>query len=309
MLRGRIRSVAALTIAAAAVLTGCSAQDAAPTSPSAAPHPARTTEELRSRAAQRALADLESQYRATLGAYALDTGTGRSVAYRADERFAYASTSKALLAGALLARISDEQLDATVRFSSDDLVPYSPVTETAVASGMTVRAVVEAALRQSDNTAANLLFRQLGGPSELEKALRELGDETTEVDRTEPDLNEAAPGDVRDTSTPRALAADLRAYALGDALPPEKRELLVDDLTGNATGDPLIRAGAPTGWTVSDKSGAASFGTRNDVAVLTAPGRSPVVMVVLSRKASKDAAYDDALIADAARVLSTALGL
>ena len=312
MIRRPIRSLSALVIAVVA-LTGCSTTGVA--SPSTSPHsasphstPTRAADP-RSEAAARALAELESQYGATLGVYAVDTGTGRSVGYRQDDRFAYASTSKVLLAGAVLARSSDEQLDATVPYTSDDLVSYSPITETMAGAGMPLRDVIAAALQKSDNTAANLLFRQLGGPAELEKSLRALGDETTEVERTEPDLNEAAPGDPRDTSTPRALAADLRAYALGEELPANRRKLLVDDMTGNATGDPLIRAGAPTGWTVSDKSGAASYGTRNDIAVLTAPGHAPVVMVVLSRKAEKDAAYDNALVADTAKVLSTALGL
>jgi beta-lactamase class A len=308
MTRRPIHSLTALAIAVVAVLAGCSSTGAEspPTSPRAS---ATRTADPRSEAAARALAELESQYAATLGVYAVDTGTGRSVGYHQDDRFAYASTSKVLLAGAVLARSSDEQLDAVVPYTSDDLVSYSPITETMAGAGMPLRDVIAAALQKSDNTAANLLFRQLGGPAELEKSLRALGDETTEVERTEPNLNEAIPGDPRDTSTPRALAADLRAYALGDELSEERRRLLVDDMTGNATGDPLIRAGAPTGWTVSDKSGAASYGTRNDIAVLTAPGHAPVVMVVLSRKADKDATYDNTLVADTAKVLSTALGL
>jgi beta-lactamase class A len=308
MTRRRIHSVAALAIAVSTALAGCSTAGAG--APSASPRPTATrTTDPRSEAAARALAALESQYDATLGAYAVDTGTGRTIGYRQDDRFAYASTSKVLLAGAVLATATDEQLDATVPITTGDLVSYSPVTETMVGTGMPLRDVIAAALQKSDNTAANLLFRQLGGPAGLEESLRALGDGTTEVERTEPDLNEAAPGDVRDTSTPRALAADLRSYALGDALPQDKRSLLVADMTGNATGDPLIRAGAPTGWTVADKSGAGSYGTRNDIAVLTAPGHSPVVMVVLSRKQAKDAAYDNALVADAAKVLSTALRL
>lgn len=304
----RTRSLAVLAITVSAGLLGCSVTGGG--APPVSPQPTATrTTDPRSEAAARALAGLESRYDATLGVYAVDTGTGRTVGYRQDDRFAYASTSKVLLAGAVLASATDEQLDATVPITAADLVSYSPVTETMVGSGMPLRDVIAAALQKSDNTAANLLFRQLGGPAELEESLRALGDGTTEVERTEPDLNEAAPGDVRDTSSPRALAADLRSYALGDALPADKRTLLLSDMTGNATGDPLIRAGAPSGWTVADKSGAGSYGTRNDIAVLTAPGRSPVVMVVLSRKPAKDAAYDNALVADAAKVLSTALGL
>jgi len=301
----RSRSAAVLALSLAALLSGCApAVSSAPVSPSST---ATATADARAVAAVADLRELEGRYDATLGVYALDTGTGRSVEYHADTRFAYASTSKALLAGAVLDSVDDAALDATVHYTADDLVTYSPVTEGHVADGLPLRDVLAAAVRQSDNTAGNLLFAQVGGPSGLQKALRGLGDDTTQVSRTEPALNEAAPGDTRDTSTPRALAADLRSYAVGDALAPERRALLLDLMTGNATGAPLIRAGLPQEWTVADKSGAASYGSRNDIAVVQAPGRKPIVMVVLSRKDAKDAKYDNALISDAAQVLATAL--
>ncbi|RDV45562.1 class A beta-lactamase [Leifsonia sp. ku-ls] len=301
----RLRA-AALTVAVAALLTGC-----ATTGPAGHPSPSVTATptavaDARVAGAVAALRGLEETYDATLGVYAVDTSTGRAVGYRADERFAYASTSKALLAGAVLASVDDADLDATVRYTADDLVSYSPVTEGHVGEGMPLRDVIAAALRSSDNTAANLLFRQLGGPDGLQRALRALGDTTTTVAREEPDLNEATPGDDRDTSTPRALAAALRSYAVGDALSPERRRLLLDDMTGNATGAALIRTGVPADWTVADKSGAAAYGTRNDVAVVQPPGGAPIVLVVMSRKQAKDAAYDNALIADAARAVATA---
>jgi beta-lactamase class A len=302
----RLRAATTATIAVASLLTGC-----ATTGPAVTPSPAVSdgspaVGDARAAAAVQALRDLEAEYDATLGVYAVDTGTGRAVGYRADERFAYASTSKALLAGAVLSSVDDAALGQTVHYTSEDLVSYSPVTQNHVEDGLPLREVIAAALRSSDNTAANLLFHQLGGPEGLQKALRALGDEVTEADRMEPDLNEATPGDERDTSTPWALAEDLRAYAVDDTLTPERRRLLVDDMTGNATGAPLIRAGLPADWTVADKSGAAAYGTRNDIAVVQAPGRAPVVMVVLSRKQAQDATYDNALIADAARVLATA---
>lgn len=305
----RLRGVAALAVAVASLLAGCatSGPPQASTTTPARSTAATAAAEARKSGAVHALQALEKQYDATLGVYAVDTDTGRSVAYRADERFAYASTSKALLAGAVLASADDDAaLVATVRYTSGDLIPHSPVTEGHVGEGLPLREVVSAALRSSDNTAANLMFRQLGGPAGLQEALRGLGDTATVVARMEPDLNEAAPNDERDTSTPRALATDLRAYAVGDALTAERRQLLLDELTGNATGAPLIRAGVPADWAVADKSGAAAYGTRNDIAVVRPPGRAPIVMAVLSRKQAANAAYDDALIAAAARVLATA---
>jgi beta-lactamase class A len=303
----RLCGVTALAVAVAALLAGCAASGSPPasTAPARSSAPTAAADD-RATAAVHALQALEKQYATTLGVYAVDTRTGRSVAYRADERFAYASTSKALLAGAVLASADDAALAATVHYTSDDLVPHSPVTEARVGEGLPLREVVSAALRSSDNTAANLMFRQLGGPAGLQEALRGLGDTATVVARMEPGLNEAAPSDERDTSTPRALATDLRAYGVDDALTAERRQLLLDELTGNATGAPLIRAGVPADWAVADKSGAAAYGTRNDIAVVRPPGRPPIVMAVLSHRQTQDAAYDDALIAAAARVLATA---
>ncbi|GGE51682.1 hypothetical protein GCM10011391_33100 [Pullulanibacillus camelliae] len=165
----------------------------------------------------------------------------------------------------------------------------------------------EAAVRYSDNTAGNLLLKQLGGPKGFEAALRKIGDHVTQVARYEPDLNAAVPGDSRDTSTPRALATDLQTLAIRNGLPPEKRALLIDWMRGNATGDALIRAGAPKGWEVDDKSGAGSYGTRNDIAIVWPPNRAPIVIAVLSSRAAQDATYDDALIAAAAKAALSAL--
>ncbi|MBO4206203.1 class A beta-lactamase, partial [Micromonospora echinofusca] len=250
-----------------------------------------------------ALRRLESEFDARLGVYAVDTGSGRTVQYRADERFAYASTFKALAAAAVLDLTSPAELGTVVRYTRDDLVTYSPVTEKHVGEGLTLRQVADAAVRYSDNTAGNLLLRRLGGPQRFEEALRAIGDGTTEVDRYETELNEARPGDPRDTSTPRALAADLRAYAVGDALDPDDREILTGWLRGNTTGADLVRAGVPGGWVVGDKTGSGGYGTRNDIAVIWPPGRAPIVLAVLSSRDSRDASYDNALIARATRVV------
>jgi beta-lactamase class A len=246
---------------------------------------------------------LEDRFDARLGVYAIDTGTGRTVQYRAGERFAYASTFKALAAAEILDETTPAELDRVVRYSADDLVTYSPVTEKHVATGMTLRAIADAAVRYSDNTAANLMLGHLGGPQKFEKELREVGDKVTDPARYETELNEARPGDRRDTSTPRALAESLRAYAVGNALEPADRDILNGWLRGNTTGGELIRAGVPDGWVVGDKTGAGGYGTRNDIAVIWPPDRAPIVLAVLSSRDEKDAEYDNALIAEATKVV------
>jgi beta-lactamase class A len=254
-----------------------------------------------------AFAQLEATFDARLGVYALDTGTGRRVEHRADERFGYASTIKALAAGALLAATSDDELNAVVHYRAEDLVAHSPITEQHVATGMPLRDVVEAAIRYSDNTAANLMLARLGGPEGFAQTLRELGDDVTRPARWEPDLNACVPGDPRDTSTPRALATTLAAYALGDALSPDDQAVLVDWLVRTTTGDALIRAGVPDRWRVGDKTGTGGYGTRNDIAIVWPPDGAPIVLAILSTRDKRDAPHDDALIAEAAEIVISAL--
>ncbi|MBD0740422.1 class A beta-lactamase [Streptomyces sp. CBMA29] len=309
----RRSALATLAGFAAVPVTGCGGSGtSAPSAPSATNAPSETNAPAAPNAAdpatRRAFAELEKRFDATLGVHALDTGSGRTVAHRSDERFAYASTCKALLAGAILEKNSPRRLDRVVRYGRGDIVSNSPITEKHVASGMSVRDLCDAAIRYSDNAAANLLFRELGGPRRLQDALRALGDDVTHCDRVEPALSDAVPGDLRDTSTPRALATGLRAYVLGTALPADKRAVLTDWLVRNTTGDQTIRAGAPRGWRIGDKTGTGGYGTRNDIAIAWPPGgAAPIVLAVLSRRAAKDATRDDALIAKAAEVAFGAL--
>lgn len=306
----RRAALTTLTGLAAVPLTGCggSAEDPAPAAParSTSPAPAPVPAPARRRT-DRAFAGLEREFDARLGVYAIDTGSGRTVTHRPDDRFAYCSTCKAFLAGAVLDRYSFQQLDRRVRYRREDLVGHSPITERHLATGMTLRELCDATVRYSDNCAANLLFRELGGPRGLQSALAAIGDRTTRCDRYEVALSEGTPGDPRDTSTARALATDLRAYVLGDVLTAGKRSVLTDWLQRNTTGDALIRAGAPAGWQVGDKTGNGGYGTRNDIAVVWPPGAAPIAIAVLSRRDTRDAEHDDALIARAAEVTFDAL--
>lgn len=297
-------SLLALSAAAVLGLAGCAPAAPQPAEPSASATSAVATPDP---SVQREFASLEEAFGARLGVYAIDTGTGETVEFRGDERFAFASTYKALAAAAVLEQNSLSDLDTLVTYDRDHLVTYSPITEAEVDSGMTLRDIAAAAVQYSDNTAGNLLFDELGGPEGFESALAAIGDDVTVSEREETDLNSVEPGDESDTSTPRALATDLAAYALGDALSADKRDILTAWLKGNTTGDALIRAGVPDGWTVGDKTGAADYATRNDIAVVWPPDGAPLVMAILSDKSERDAEYDDALIAAAASVVIDAL--
>ncbi|MET7752192.1 class A beta-lactamase [Micromonospora sp. NPDC005367] len=304
--RGGAAVTCAATILAGLAACGPDAEPDAPAAPGAMSAPV-TGAPPTPVGVDREFRRLETEFDARLGVLAVDTGTGTTVQHRADERFAYASTFKALAAAVLLDRTSATELDQVVRYSPSDLVAHSPITEQHVATGMRLRDVADAAVRYSDNTAANLMLRHLGGPDGFERELRRLGDTSTEADRYETALNEGLPGDRRDTTTPRAFATDLRAYAVGDALSQEDRDVLNGWLRKNTTGDALVRAGVPAGWTVGDKTGGGGYGTRNDIAVLWPPEGAPIVLAVLSSRDSENAAYDDALIARATRVVVDAL--
>jgi beta-lactamase class A len=237
----------------------------------------------------------------------LDTGSHAQFGYRASERFALDSTSKVLTASALLDRDSDAQLATVVHYSEADLQSYSPITSQHVDTGMTLSAVIAAALQYSDNTAANILYDQLGGPQAAEKHVRSWGDTVTNLDRTEPDLNSAVPGDDRDTSTPGRMASDLRMLVLGDALPSPHRRVLKNTLLGNTTGGPYIHAGVPSTWSVADKTGNGGYGSRNDIAVLYPPNAKPIVLAVYTTRKTADASSDDDLIASVTRSVISAL--
>jgi beta-lactamase class A len=180
-----IRRPAALAlplVLAAALLSGCGGSNP----PSPVPSMSAVAVSV---PADRTFRELERQFGARLGVFAIDTGTGRTVTHRADERFAHASTFKALLAAVLLRRLSDADLRHVVRYTEADLLEYAPITSQHVATGMSVDALIAAAVQYSDNTAANLLLDEVGGPRGLQRELRRIGDRTTRTDRIEPMLN------------------------------------------------------------------------------------------------------------------------
>lgn len=255
-------------------------------------------------------AALEREHGARLGVYALAVGTGATVAYRADERFAFCSTFKTLAAGAVLHRNPLGHLDERVTYTRADVDSISPITEDHIATGMTIRQLCDAAIRFSDGTAGNLLMRDIGGPARLTAYLRELGDGVSRMDDYEPELNRIPPGDPRDTTTPRAIAEDYGRLVLGNALTADKRALIRDWLERSTTavGAKRIRAGLPRGWKAAEKTGTGDYGRANDVAVVWPPRAAPLVVAVMSDRPGYDTPPDDSLIAAATRRIVSDVG-
>lgn len=257
------------------------------------------------------IAAVEQRVGGRLGVSFLETHSGRRFGYRDAERFPMCSTFKLLLAAQVLSRVDagQEQHARAVPYSAADLLEYAPVTRANVAQGsMTVRALCEAAITVSDNTAANLLLASAGGPAGLTAFLRASGDTVTRLDRTEPALNEARDGDPRDTTTPAAMLDTIRTLLLGKRLAPESRALLVEWLLASTTGATKLRAGVPANWRVGDKTGMGDNGSTNDVAIAWAPDRRPVLVTAYLTGTTASVDARNAAIADVGRALVTWLG-
>ncbi|GLX09479.1 class A beta-lactamase [Microbispora sp. NBRC 16548] len=258
-----------------------------------------------------ALRALETSFKGRIGAYAIDTATGKTIGYRAGERFALASTFKAVAAGAVLARTTDRELTRkVVHWKAGEVKPNSPETGKHVKDGMTLAELCRAAIIYSDNTAGNMLLKRIGGPQGLTRYFRTLKDPVSRLDRWETELNDWSPKEKRDTTTPAAVARDLRALTTGDALGAKDRSRLIGWLRDNTTGDARIRAGLPTTWIVGDKTGTGgTYGTANDIAVVwPAKDAAPIVMAIYTNRRAADGATDDKAIAQTATVLARGLG-
>ncbi|MFI9575636.1 class A beta-lactamase [Microbispora rosea] len=258
-----------------------------------------------------ALRALEASFQGRIGAYAIDTATGKTIGYRAGERFALLSTFKAVAAGAVLARTTDRELTRkVVHWTAGEVKSNSPETGKHVKDGMTLAELCRAAIIYSDNTAGNMLLKRIGGPRGLTRYFRTLKDPVSRLDRWETELNEWSPKQKRDTTTPASVARDLRALTTGDALGAKDRSRLVGWLRDNTTGDARIRAGLPKTWIVGDKTGTGgTYGTANDIAVVwPAKGAAPIIMAIYTNRRAADGATADKVVAQTATVLARGLG-
>ena len=261
------------------------------------------------------LTKLENEFSARLGVYAAVIGTDKVIAHRADDRWAFCSAFKGLAAAALL-HAPNARLDKRITYTERDLLlpDSAPVTKDHVATGMTLGALCDAAIRYSDGTAGNLLLRELGGPAALTAYLRaSLGDTVTQSVRPEPTLwSEWTPGDLRDTTSPRAIGEDYRKIVLDEVLPAQHRQFLrglLETANVRVNSKERIRAGVPQGWKVADKTGTGgSYGIANDIAVVWPVNSStPLLMSIMSDQAARGAKANNLLIARTAKYLARTL--
>ncbi|MBB3752235.1 beta-lactamase class A [Mycolicibacterium sp. BK634] len=235
------------------------------------------------------IAALEKRHNAFVGLYGQNLDTKQVVAHRDGDPFAMCSTFKAYLSARVLqkAQAGELALADTVVVDPELLRPNSPRTEPNVGKPMALSDLCAAALQVSDNTAANLLLRVIGGPPAITAFARSIGDQTTRLDRWETELNSALPGDPRDTSTPRALGGGILAVLTGDVLDEPHRTQLEDWMRANTTSS--MRAGLPPGWTTADKTGSGDFASTNDVGIAFGPSGERLLLAIMTRTQSTDA--------------------
>jgi beta-lactamase class A len=255
-----------------------------------------------------ALAKLEARLGGRIGLAALDIGNGKSLSFRGDERFAMCSSFKWVLAAAILARVEQGQLslDRFIAYDAHALLPHSPVTGAHLKQGgMTIGGLCAGMIAISDNGAANLLLKQVGGPAGYTTYLRKLSDTVTRLDRNEPTLNSNLPGDPRDTTTPNAMIGTMRRILTGDALKPASRETLLDWMRHCETGGQRLRAGLPPGWTEGDKTGTGSRGAAVDNAIVWPPRRKPILIAAYLSGSDKPVAALESAFAEIGRLVAS----
>jgi beta-lactamase class A len=248
---------------------------------------------------------LERRSGGRLGVALLDTGSGRRFTWRGDERFPMCSTFKFLLAADLLRRADTgrERLDRRLPIRRVTM-PNSPFTKSRVGRDASLRELCRAIIELSDNQAANLLLPLVGGPAGLTSFARAIGDPVTRLDRIEPAMSEAVPGEARDTTSPNAMTADFERLLLRNLLRPGSRAALTEWLLGCQTGATRLRAGLPRGWRIGDKTGTGDHGTSNDVAIVWPGRRPPFVLAAYLTGSTLDDAARNRVLADLARAVA-----
>lgn len=253
------------------------------------------------------VASLEKKIGGRVGVYLRDI-TGRVlVAHRADERFPMCSTFKFLLAAAALKRIDQGQmsLDQVLNFGEADLLSYAPVAKANVAKGgLPLGELCAAVVTVSDNTAANVILRNIGGPQAVTAFARSIGDQDTRLDRNEPELNSAIPGDPRDTTTPQAIGEDMPRLLSGNALGAASQQMLENWMVASKTGLKRVRAGLPNGWVVGDKTGTGANGSANVIAIIRPENRATLFASVYLTGSRAPAEELDAVHMEVGRIIA-----
>ncbi len=262
-----------------------------------------------------ALAAYEQETGGRIGLFAANLVTGARIVWRADERFVMCSTFKASLAGLALSRVDQgrERLDRRIRFGPADILDYAPIAKERLAKAggahaeMTVAEVCAAAVSYSDNTCANLLLASVGGPAALTAFWRRLGDPTSRLDHNEPVLNRSPPGDPHDTTTPAAMAGNLRKLLLGRELSDGSQAKLIGWMVDCQTGANRLRGGLPKAWRVADKTGNNGKDASGDITLAWPAPNRPILICAYAQGGSPSPERIERLFAEIGRMVGEQL--
>jgi beta-lactamase class A len=259
--------------------------------------------------AAKRLAALEKREGGRLGVEAWDTGTDRRIQHRNDERFGMCSVFKFLAAGAILKRVDEgtEHLDRRIEFGAGDLMEYAPVAKEHVKEGaLTLGEACAAAVQWSDNTAANMMLKVLGGPAAVTAFIRSTGDQVTRLDNIEPALNVVLQGEVHDTTTAASMVGLLNSVVLGKVLSAESRARLEGWMLDAKVGEHRLPAGVPEGWRIAHKTGTWDD-QANDVGIIWPPNRSPIIVAALYYRKGTRQKQRENVLAEVARIVTASL--
>ena len=257
------------------------------------------------------LAAYERETGGRIGLFAENLASGTKMAWRAEERFVMCSTFKASLAAFVLARIDrgEDRLEDMVAYGAQDLLDYAPVAKQNLAAGaMSVSDMCKAIVELSDNTCANLLLARSGGPAALTAFWRSTGDTVSRLDHNEPELNRSPPGDPHDTTTPAAMAGNLRRFVLAEVLSTRSRQHLTDWLVGCKTGNNRLRGGLPKEWKIGDKTGNNGKDASGDIAIAWPNAGGPILVCVYTQGGSPTARQIESVFAEIGRMAGQQLG-
>jgi beta-lactamase class A len=246
-----------------------------------------------------------------IGLHAENIKTGAKLVWRADERFVMCSTFKASLAALMLARVDrgDDRIDDMISYRANDILDYAPMAKEHLGRGaLSIAEMCKGAVELSDNTCANLLLAQSGGPAALTGFWRSGGDSVSRLDHNEPELNLSPPGDPHDTTTPAAMAGNLNRFLLGEVLSPASRERLTGWMVNCKTGANRLRAGLPRAWKVADKTGNNGKDASGDIAVAWPKPTTPVIIAAYTQGGAPTPAQIVTVFTEIGRMVGQQLG-
>lgn len=242
-----------------------------------------------------------------IGVSVIENSSNNVYSINGDERFSTNSTVKALACAIVLSKVDKNaaSLNDAMMINERDVVSHSPVMKEFIGKKVTLADACKATMTYSDNTAANFAIKKSGGPEGITSFLRSMGDDITRADRYEPDLNTNPDGDLRDTSTANAMAANFNKLLLGNILSTQSKEQLKNWMMGNKVADNMLRLVLPTGWEIADRTGANSYGARGIISMVWSESQQPLIISIYIKKEKNSIEEREKVISEIGRVIFT----